>query len=47
VPLAEIVAGALVGEEVVGRAHRSDLDSKLRTHPTLGQYLKHARAGVR
>lgn len=46
-PLADVVAGALAGEEVVGKPPREDLDSKLRTHPTLGQYLRHARAGVR
>ena len=46
-PLAEVVAGALAGEEVVGKPPREELGSKLRTHPTLGQYLRHARAGVR
>jgi hypothetical protein len=46
-PLAGVVAGALAGEEVVGKPPREDLDSRLRTHPTLGQYLRHARAGVR
>ena len=46
-PLAEVVAMALAGGEVVGKPPREDLDSKLRTHPTLGQYVRHARAGVR
>jgi hypothetical protein len=46
-PLAEVVARALAGGDVVGLPPRTDLDSKLRTHPTLGQYLSHARAGVR
>jgi folate-dependent phosphoribosylglycinamide formyltransferase PurN len=46
-PLAEVVAGALAGDEVVGKPPREDLDSKLRTHPTVGQYVRHARAGVR
>jgi folate-dependent phosphoribosylglycinamide formyltransferase PurN len=45
-PLADVVAGALAGEEVAGKPPREDLESKLRTHPTLGQYLRHARAGV-
>lgn len=46
-PLAEVVAGALAGEGVAGKPPREDLDSKLRTHPTLGQYLRHARSGIR
>jgi hypothetical protein len=46
-PLAEVVAAALAGEEVVGKPPREDLGSKLRTHPTVGQYLRHLRAGVR
>ncbi|MDQ3897642.1 MAG: formyl transferase [Actinomycetota bacterium] len=46
-PLAGVVAGALGGDEVVGKPPREDLESKLRTHPTLGQYLRHRRAGVR
>ncbi len=46
-PLEEAVARALGGEALLPKPARTDLDSKLRTHPTLGQYLKHARAGVR
>ena len=46
-PLCDVVGRALAGEDVVARPPRDDLASKLRTHPTLGQYLRHARAGVR
>lgn len=45
--LADVVGRALAGEEIVGRRPGSDMPSKLRTHPTLLEYLKHARAGVR
>lgn len=46
-PLREAVRHALAGEVLDGRPHRSDLESKLRTHPTLSEYVRHARAGVR
>lgn len=46
-PLEEAVACALAGEELQGRPLRDDLASKLRTHPTLVEYLRYARAGVR
>jgi folate-dependent phosphoribosylglycinamide formyltransferase PurN len=46
-PLEAVVAQALAGEDVKGGPLRPDLPSKLRTHPTLLQYARHARAGVR
>jgi hypothetical protein len=46
-PLEEVVRRAVAGHELAGLPLRSDLESKLRTHPTLGEYLRHARAGVR
>lgn len=46
-PLEEIVAAALAGQPVKGAPLRQDLASQLRTHPTLMQYVHHARAGVR
>lgn len=46
-PLEDLVGRALAGEDLVGRPPRADLESKLRTHPTLFEYARHARAGVR
>lgn len=46
-PLEEAVASAVAGDQLRGAALRDDLPSKLRTHPTLLEYLRHARAGVR
>jgi folate-dependent phosphoribosylglycinamide formyltransferase PurN len=46
-PLRDAVRQALAGEVLDGRPLRSDLESKLRTHPTLAEYVRHARAGVR
>lgn len=46
-PLAEVVEGALTGRGLEPRPPRDDLPSKLRTHPTLLEYVRHARAGVR
>ena len=46
-PLEEVVARARAGEDVKGGPLRPDLPSKLRTHPTLLQYARHARAGAR
>jgi folate-dependent phosphoribosylglycinamide formyltransferase PurN len=46
-PLSDVVARALAGDEVKGGPLRPDLPSKLRTHPTIFQYARHARAGVR
>lgn len=46
-PLEDVVGRALSGEELKGGRRRDDLPSKLRTHPTLLQYVRHARAGVR
>jgi methionyl-tRNA formyltransferase len=46
-PLERVVAQALAGEDLAAERVPAGLASKLRTHPTLGEYLKHARAGVR
>ncbi len=46
-PLEKVVEQALAGEKVRGTPLREGLPSKLRTHPTLGEYVRHARAGVR
>jgi phosphoribosylglycinamide formyltransferase 1 len=46
-PLEKVVARALAGDEVKGGPVRPDLPSKLRTHPTLLEYARYARAGVR
>jgi methionyl-tRNA formyltransferase len=46
-PLERAVARALAGEDLEPRPARTDIGSKLRTHPTLAQYVRHARAGVR
>ncbi|MDQ6945384.1 MAG: formyl transferase [Actinomycetota bacterium] len=46
-PLADVVRRALDGDDLVSQPHRSDLDSRLRTHPTLFEYLRSARRGVR
>ena len=46
-PLEEAVQRALAGDDLGAHRLRDDLDSKLRTHPTLFEYLRHARAGVR
>lgn len=45
--LEDVVRRAVAGEALGGRPLRDDLESRLRTHPTLGEYLRHARAGVR
>lgn len=46
-PIEDVVRQALAGEPVTGRPHQPGLESRLRTHPTLWEYVKHARAGVR
>ncbi len=46
-PLENLVRRAVAGEVLERRPLAIDLPSKLRTHPTLGEYLRHARAGVR
>ena len=45
--LDDAVERALAGEELRGRPGADSMASKLRTHPTLAEYLRHARAGVR
>lgn len=45
--LERVVRQALAGEALRGEPLRTDLPSKLRTHPTIGEYVRHARAGVR
>ena len=44
---AKMSGKALAGEPVTGGAGRSDIGSKLRTHPTAWQYLRGRRRGVR
>ncbi len=46
-PLEEIVERALTGEELKAAPPRRDLPSRLRSHPTLLEYLRHVRAGAR
>jgi phosphoribosylglycinamide formyltransferase 1 len=46
-PVEEAVRRARAGEDLGAEPLRADLPSKLRTHPTLTEYLRHARAGVR
>jgi methionyl-tRNA formyltransferase len=46
-PIEEVVRRARAGEDLGAETLRTDLPSKLRTHPTLAEYLRHARAGVR
>ncbi len=45
--LEEVVAKALAGQPPQPVAVRTDLASRLRTHPTLAEYVRHARSGVR
>jgi methionyl-tRNA formyltransferase len=45
--LERVVRQACAGEALRGEPLRTDLPSKLRTHPTIGEYVRHARAGVR
>ncbi len=45
--LEEVVVRALAGERPEPISARVDLESRLRTHPTLGQYLRNALSGVR
>lgn len=45
--LDDAVERALAGEELHGRPPADGMASKLRTHPTLAEYVRHARAGVR
>jgi methionyl-tRNA formyltransferase len=46
-PLEDVVRRALAGEELRGEPPPGDMGSKLRTHPTLWEYVRHAVAGVR
>ncbi len=46
-PLEKVVEGALSGRGLQPGPPGNDLPSKLRTHPTLLEYVRHARAGVR
>ncbi len=45
--LEHLVRRALAGEKPEPLPPRTDLPSRLRTHPTLFEYLRHALAGVR
>lgn len=46
-PLEHVVERALAGDDLKGGPVRDDLPSKLRTHPTLLEYARYARSGVR
>lgn len=46
-PLEEVVRRALAGEDLGAHRVGEDLPSRLRTHPTVFEYLRHALAGVR
>ncbi len=46
-PLEHLVERALEGQEPRGGPPRGDLPSRLRTHPTLLEYVRGARRGVR
>lgn len=46
-PLADVVGRARYGDDLMSQPLRRDLGSKLRTHPTLWEYRRYARRGVR